>query len=55
MARRLATNARLAVRMMVHDRPKLVGSLAGVVFAVVLVIQQQDRRARHEDAPGRAL
>lgn len=40
VVRRVAANARLAVRMMFHDRAKLVGSLAGVVFAVVLVLQQ---------------
>lgn len=37
---RAAANARLGLRMMVHDRPKLLGTMSGVVFAVVLVLQQ---------------
>ncbi|AKF07854.1 ABC transporter permease [Sandaracinus amylolyticus] len=37
---RLRLMALLAVRMMFHDRFKLVGTLLGVVFAVVLVNQQ---------------
>jgi putative ABC transport system permease protein len=38
--RRAAANARLGLRMMFHDRPKLLGTLSGVVFSVVLVLQQ---------------
>lgn len=34
------TMARVAIRMMFHDRLKLVGTLAGVVFAVLLSNQQ---------------
>ena len=32
--------ARLGVKMMFHDRAKLAGTLLGVVFATVLMIQQ---------------
>jgi putative ABC transport system permease protein len=39
LARGLAT-ATLALRMMFHDKPKLVGTTLGVVFAVVLAAQQ---------------
>ncbi len=39
VARALAT-ATLALRMMLHDKPKLVGTTLGVVFAVVLAAQQ---------------
>ncbi len=37
---RLAVMSLLGVRMMFHDRAKLVGTLLGVVFATVLVNQQ---------------
>lgn len=37
---RLFPMARLAVSMMFHDRSKLAGTLLGVVFATVLMIQQ---------------
>jgi putative ABC transport system permease protein len=37
---RLASVAALAVRMMVHDKAKFLGTLLGVVFAVVLANQQ---------------
>lgn len=37
---RLGTMARLGVAMMFHDRAKLAGTLLGVVFATVLMLQQ---------------
>ena len=37
---RVAAMAELGWSMMVHDKPKLAGTLAGVVFAVLLSIQQ---------------
>lgn len=37
---RLGPMARLGVAMMFHDRAKLAGSLLGVVFATVLMVQQ---------------
>ena len=36
----LRAMARVAVRMMFYDKLKLIGTLAGVVFAVVLSVQQ---------------
>jgi putative ABC transport system permease protein len=39
-ASRWAPMARLGVSMMFHDRAKLAGTLLGVVFATVLVVQQ---------------
>jgi putative ABC transport system permease protein len=36
----LVPMARLAVKMMFHDRAKLAGTLLGVVFATVLMLQQ---------------
>ena len=35
-----AQMARLGIKMMFHDRAKLAGTLLGVVFATVLMIQQ---------------
>jgi putative ABC transport system permease protein len=40
MLPRWLTMARTAVRMMVHDRLKMLGTLFGVVFAVILCLQQ---------------
>lgn len=37
---RLIAMARVGLRMMFHDRLKLLGTVAGVVFAVVLAVQQ---------------
>jgi putative ABC transport system permease protein len=37
---RAAATASLGLRMMFHDKPKLVGTTLGVVFAVVLAAQQ---------------
>lgn len=37
---RWLTMSRTAVRMMVHDRLKMLGTLFGVVFAVILCLQQ---------------
>jgi putative ABC transport system permease protein len=37
---RTATVARLALRMMLHDKAKFAGTILGVVFAVVLAAQQ---------------
>lgn len=37
---RLRPMAAVGVRMMFHDRLKLLGTLAGVIFAVVLAVQQ---------------
>lgn len=40
MFTRLFATAALALRMMFHDKPKLIGTTLGVVFAVVLSAQQ---------------
>lgn len=37
---RLRAMARLGVRMMFHDRLKFIGTISGVVFAVLLAVQQ---------------
>ena len=40
MLRRWSTTVRLAIKMMLYDKAKLVGTTLGVVFAVVLSTQQ---------------
>ena len=37
---RLRAMSRVGLRMMLHDKAKLLGTVLGVVFAVVLAIQQ---------------
>ncbi|HEX4475122.1 MAG TPA: ABC transporter permease [Polyangiaceae bacterium] len=37
---RIRAMARVAIRMMFHDKLKLLGTVSGVVFAVVLAVQQ---------------
>ena len=37
---RMRAMARVALRMMFHDKLKLIGTVAGVVFAVLLAVQQ---------------
>ena len=37
---RLRATVSLALRMMLYDKPKLIGTTLGVVFAVVLSAQQ---------------
>ena len=37
---RLRAMGRLGVRMMFHDRLKFIGTISGVVFAVLLAVQQ---------------